>query len=95
MGIDCKADHLIQGRNIYIYGSGSGWAMCLRVFARGRRPLELEKPARLGSAFRKVNFSATSITLTNFYSTITNGFNEDVKEIIADVENNLLTRSPD
>ncbi|MGI6338344.1 MAG: phytoene/squalene synthase family protein [Bacteroidales bacterium] len=89
----------------YIYGSAEVVGlMCLRVFVRGDEGLysELEKPARqLGSAFQKVNFlrdikdDTELLNRQYFHRTITNGFNEDVKnEIITEVENEFADSIP-
>lgn len=78
----------------YIYGSAEVVGlMCLKVFVKGDDLLyrELKEPARrLGAAFQKVNFLRDikdDVEILNrqyFHHSFENGFNDDVKTIIAD-----------
>lgn len=90
-----KQDHKSkQETDKYIYGSAEVVGlMCLKVFVHGNEALykELENPARkLGSAFQKVNFlrdikdDTEILNRRYFHNSLQNGFNEAIKNEIAD-----------
>ena len=96
-----KSDHNSRDEtDEYIYGSAEVVGlMCLRVFVNGDEALynELRDPARrLGAAFQKVNFlrdiknDTQDLKRKYFHNTISNGFDEKVKEeIIGDIINDF------
>ena len=90
-----KSDHNSRDEtDEYIYGSAEVVGlMCLKVFVNGDETLynELKDPARrLGSAFQKVNFlrdiknDTQDLNRKYFHNTVSNGFDEKVKEEIID-----------